>query len=62
MSISEGGENVAYGEKEMTEHEEHLIAVKIARMLSKEGVSVGRAERILEDIHNEIKKIPLTEW
>lgn len=53
---------MAYGEKEMTEHEEHLIAVKIARMLSKEGVSVGRAERILEDIHNEIKKIPLTEW
>lgn len=53
---------MAYGEKEMTEHEEHLIAVEIARLLSRKGVSFGRAERILDDAQNEIRKIPLTEW
>lgn len=53
---------MAYGEKEMTEQEEHLLAVKIARMLSKEGVSFGRAERILDDVQNEIRKIPFIEW
>ncbi len=53
---------MAYGEKEMTEYEEHHIAVEIARLLSQKGVSFGRAERILEDVKNEIRKIPFIQW
>lgn len=52
---------MAYGEKEMTDHEEHLLAVKIIRMILQEGVSFGRASRILEEAQEELRKVPLTE-
>ncbi len=52
---------MAYGEKEMTEHEEHLLAVKIAKIIAQEGSSYNRAVRVLNEAQNELAKMPITE-
>jgi len=40
---------------------EHRIAMAVVKVLVKEDISHGQAKRILKDVKNELKKLPVKE-
>lgn len=45
--------------EKITENEERLIAREIVKLLRQKGASYGQCERILEQVGNMLREVPL---